>query len=49
MATLNRSANWRSEIYVSIDNTSGTDRTFTVLTGNNGNASDQPFHVIVPP
>ncbi|MFE6662985.1 hypothetical protein ACFVFH_05385 [Streptomyces sp. NPDC057697] len=48
IATLNRSAHWGSEIYVKTTDTSGSDHTFQVLTGVDGAASDQPFHVIVP-
>ncbi|MEU8543494.1 hypothetical protein AB0C52_26495 [Streptomyces sp. NPDC048717] len=48
IATLNRSANWGAEIFVSTTDTSDTDQTFQVLTGLNGKAGDQPFHVIVP-
>ena len=48
IATLNRSADWGGEIFVTTKDTSATDHTFQVLTGDNGSASDQPFHVIVP-
>lgn len=48
IATLNRSANWGGEIFVTTTSTSATDHTFQVLTGNDKKASDQPFHAIVP-
>ncbi|MEU5811233.1 hypothetical protein [Streptomyces sp. NPDC047718] len=44
--TPDRSAGWRTEVYVSTD-PSTNDHTVQVLTGNNGAASNQPFHLIV--
>ncbi|MER0241220.1 hypothetical protein AAHZ94_04120 [Streptomyces sp. HSW2009] len=48
IATLNRSANWDGEIFVTTTSTSATDHTFQVITGNDKKASGQPFHAIVP-
>lgn len=50
MATLRRSATWRSEIYV---DRAGTGcpvpaNSVRVLTGTNGTATDQPFLVVIP-
>ncbi|MWA08224.1 hypothetical protein [Streptomyces sp. BA2] len=48
VATLNRSADWHGEIYVSVPASADTDHTIQVLTGVNGTATDEPFHVVVP-
>jgi hypothetical protein len=45
-ATVDRSANWGAEIYVST-HPSNNDHVVLVLTGRNGTASDEPFHLAV--
>ncbi|SEE50561.1 hypothetical protein SAMN05216483_6438 [Streptomyces sp. 2131.1] len=45
---LRQDADWGSEIYTRVPDGADVDRTFSVLTGVNGTATDEPFHVIIP-
>lgn len=46
--SIDRPASWGSEIYVGLPSSPPDDHTFQVWTGVNAEASDQPFHFIVP-
>ncbi|MFF0967907.1 hypothetical protein ACWDQO_16715 [Streptomyces sp. NPDC003703] len=48
IVSLRQDADWGSEIYTRVPNGADVDLTFSVLTGVNGTATDEPFHVIVP-
>ncbi|TDD12665.1 hypothetical protein [Nonomuraea diastatica] len=47
-ATIHRTGNWGSEIYVGSETDANDTNVFLVWTGVNAAASDQPFHFIVP-
>ncbi|MDH6629351.1 hypothetical protein M2271_007187 [Streptomyces sp. LBL] len=44
--TADRGANWNTEVYYSVD-TTNNNHTVQVLTGTNGAATDNPFHLVV--
>ncbi|WP_306323716.1 MULTISPECIES: hypothetical protein [unclassified Streptomyces] len=50
MATLQERANWGSEIYVTRSGSGCPNpaNSVRVITGRNGAASNQPFHVVIP-
>ncbi|MFE7404059.1 hypothetical protein [Streptomyces sp. NPDC057557] len=48
VATLDQRANWKSEIFVQPGSTSCPANSVLVLTGTDGTAKFQPFHLIVP-
>ncbi|WP_329251837.1 hypothetical protein OG417_07855 [Actinoallomurus sp. NBC_01490] len=44
LATLEKTADWHGEIYARVYDSSAIE----ILTGANGEASDQPFHFVLP-